>query len=121
MLYDDAHYIRLIGMCNNNNRFEKKNDGYSLAGYMSAYPFFAYPDGSRMRLSQFFILPPFQKQGHGSTSSSSFLVIYVVVTTNNGKKNNCCKPFTKKCESVQMLETSRSRLVPCNNSIDCTV
>ncbi|KAH8090348.1 histone acetyltransferase type B catalytic subunit [Filobasidium floriforme] len=39
---------------------------YHFAGYVSAYPFWCYPDMVRMRLSQFVILPPFQGQGHGS-------------------------------------------------------
>lgn len=34
-------------------------------GYTSLYKFWCWPDSSRIRLSQFVILPPFQKQGHG--------------------------------------------------------
>lgn len=39
---------------------------YHFVGYSSLYPFFYWPDKTRLRLSQFIILPPFQKQGHGS-------------------------------------------------------
>ncbi|KZV91056.1 histone acetyltransferase type B catalytic subunit [Exidia glandulosa HHB12029] len=39
---------------------------YHFVGYSSLYPFFYWPDKVRLRLSQFVILPPFQKQGHGS-------------------------------------------------------
>ena len=34
-------------------------------GYTSLYKFWCWPDSSRIRLSQFVILPPYQKQGHG--------------------------------------------------------
>ncbi|KAA1477089.1 histone acetyltransferase type B catalytic subunit [Dentipellis sp. KUC8613] len=39
---------------------------YHFVGYTSLYPFFYFPDKTRMRLSQFVILPPFQCNGHGS-------------------------------------------------------
>ncbi|ELR24340.1 histone acetyltransferase type b catalytic subunit [Acanthamoeba castellanii str. Neff] len=38
---------------------------YSIVGYATVYPFFSFPDQRRLRISQFLILPPFQKQGHG--------------------------------------------------------
>lgn len=34
-------------------------------GYTSLYKFWCWPDRSRIRLSQFVVLPPYQKQGHG--------------------------------------------------------
>ncbi|KAJ3118243.1 histone acetyltransferase 1 [Phlyctochytrium bullatum] len=40
---------------------------YSVVGYATAYGFFHYPDKKRMRISQFIILPPYQKKGHGAT------------------------------------------------------
>lgn len=43
---------------------------YAVVGYSTCYPFFYYakqPDLRRMRISQFLILPPYQKMGHGST------------------------------------------------------
>ncbi|KAF8744957.1 hypothetical protein AX14_011971 [Amanita brunnescens Koide BX004] len=39
---------------------------YHLAGYSSLYNFYHFPEKVRMRLSQFIILPPYQRQGHGS-------------------------------------------------------
>ncbi|KAI8380970.1 acyl-CoA N-acyltransferase [Radiomyces spectabilis] len=39
---------------------------YHFVGYCTAYPFFCWPDNTRMRISQFLVLPPFQQQGHGS-------------------------------------------------------
>jgi len=50
--------------------FEKVNeDGairYNSVGYVTVYPFYVYPDYLRPRISQFLILRPYQKQGHGS-------------------------------------------------------
>ncbi|KAJ7184360.1 acyl-CoA N-acyltransferase [Mycena filopes] len=39
---------------------------YHFAGYSSLYPFYCFPERVRMRLSQFVILPPYQRSGHGS-------------------------------------------------------
>ena len=47
---------------------------YSVVGFANYYPFFYCPKSlsnlnetmSRVRISQFLILPPFQGQGHGS-------------------------------------------------------
>ncbi|KAI8924065.1 acyl-CoA N-acyltransferase [Entophlyctis helioformis] len=44
---------------------------YRIVGYMSYYPFFHFPDQKRMRISQFIILPPYQKQGHGRSLYTS--------------------------------------------------
>eukprot|EP00096_Caligus_rogercresseyi_P006949 TRINITY_DN2404_c0_g1_i1.p1 TRINITY_DN2404_c0_g1~~TRINITY_DN2404_c0_g1_i1.p1 ORF type:complete len:414 (+),score=147.35 TRINITY_DN2404_c0_g1_i1:75-1316(+) len=39
---------------------------YYMAGYMTIYKYYAYPDKIRPRISQMLILPPFQKQGLGA-------------------------------------------------------
>eukprot|EP00761_Pharyngomonas_kirbyi_P011332 gb/GECH01011357.1/.p1 GENE.gb/GECH01011357.1/~~gb/GECH01011357.1/.p1 ORF type:complete len:402 (+),score=103.67 gb/GECH01011357.1/:1-1206(+) len=39
---------------------------YGLIGFCTLYPFWAYPNNNRLRISQFLIVPSFQKQGHGS-------------------------------------------------------
>lgn len=39
---------------------------YHFVGYTSLYNFWFYPDRTRLRLSQFIILPPYQGQGHGA-------------------------------------------------------
>lgn len=50
--------------------FERRTMGsrttHHFVGYVSAFPFWCYPDSVRMRLSQFVILPPYRRQGHGS-------------------------------------------------------
>ncbi|KAH8100254.1 histone acetyltransferase type B [Cristinia sonorae] len=39
---------------------------YHFVGYSSLYRFYCFPEKTRMRLSQFVILPPYQQEGHGS-------------------------------------------------------
>ncbi|XP_040583195.1 histone acetyltransferase type B catalytic subunit isoform X1 [Lepeophtheirus salmonis] len=39
---------------------------YYIAGYMTIYKYYAYPDKIRPRISQMLILPPYQKQGLGA-------------------------------------------------------
>ncbi|KAF8191454.1 acyl-CoA N-acyltransferase [Mycena galopus ATCC 62051] len=39
---------------------------YHFVGYSSLYPFYCFPEKVRLRLSQFVILPPYQRYGHGS-------------------------------------------------------
>lgn len=37
----------------------------AIIGFCSAYPFLLFPEGVRLRLSQFFVVPPRQRQGVG--------------------------------------------------------
>jgi histone acetyltransferase 1 len=64
--------------------FEKykgeKGFEYAFVGYSSVYPFYAYPENQRLRISQFVIIPPYQKGGHGGKLLSC---IY-----EYGKQNN---------------------------------
>jgi histone acetyltransferase 1 len=39
---------------------------FSIAGFTTTYNFYAYPDKTRLRISQMLVLPPFQRQGHGA-------------------------------------------------------
>ncbi|XP_075240484.1 histone acetyltransferase type B catalytic subunit-like isoform X2 [Convolutriloba macropyga] len=39
---------------------------YCFVGYCTVYLFFCYPDKKRARVSQFLILPPYLRKGHGS-------------------------------------------------------
>ncbi|XP_071826710.1 histone acetyltransferase type B catalytic subunit-like [Apostichopus japonicus] len=41
------------------------NKQYAFVGYATLYRYYAYPDKIRPRISQFLILPPFQRRGHG--------------------------------------------------------
>ncbi|KIJ17147.1 hypothetical protein PAXINDRAFT_73216, partial [Paxillus involutus ATCC 200175] len=59
----------------------KRKDGtatYHFIGYSSLYNFYCFPENVRMRLSQFVILPPYQRQGHGS---ELYKAIYYYVLT----------------------------------------
>ncbi|KAL0089573.1 DNA-binding transcription regulator [Phycomyces blakesleeanus] len=64
--------------------FEKQGQNesavYHFVGYCTAYPFFCWPENIRMRISQFLILPPYQKQGHGN---SLYQTLYCIFTTRN--------------------------------------
>ncbi|WFD27533.1 histone acetyltransferase [Malassezia nana] len=49
--------------------FERVHDGeetWHFVGYTSLYRFWCWPGQTRLRLSQFVILPPYQQQRHGS-------------------------------------------------------
>jgi len=39
---------------------------YAFVGYVTVYNYYAYPERIRPRISQVLVLPPFQRQGHGS-------------------------------------------------------
>ncbi|XP_064644146.1 histone acetyltransferase type B catalytic subunit-like [Lineus longissimus] len=56
--------------------FEKyKSNGnpmFALAGYMTVYRYYAYPERIRPRISQVLVFPPFQRQGHGSRLIQTF-------------------------------------------------
>ncbi|KRZ62883.1 Histone acetyltransferase type B catalytic subunit [Trichinella nativa] len=62
------HYFVLFEKVTNNGRVY-----YASMGYCSVYDFYAYPDGIRSRIGQFFIFPPFQQQGHGAKFLQSVL------------------------------------------------
>ncbi|XP_033732888.1 histone acetyltransferase type B catalytic subunit-like [Pecten maximus] len=48
------------------------NPVYAIAGYMTVYNYYAYPEKVRPRISQVLVLPPFQKQGHGCHMVQTF-------------------------------------------------
>ncbi|XP_032821290.2 histone acetyltransferase type B catalytic subunit isoform X2 [Petromyzon marinus] len=39
---------------------------YAVAGYMTVYSYYAYPDKTRPRISQMLVLPPYQGESHGA-------------------------------------------------------
>jgi histone acetyltransferase 1 len=52
-------------------RYEKykADDGtprHAIVGYSTVYEYYAYPDKKRPRISQFLVLPPFQRRGLGA-------------------------------------------------------
>lgn len=44
----------------------EEGEAFHLVGFTSLYRFWCWPGRTRLRLSQFLILPPFQKQRHGA-------------------------------------------------------
>lgn len=44
---------------------ERIDNNWIIIGYTTLYKFFCYPDRWKLRISQFLILPPYQRQGHG--------------------------------------------------------
>ncbi|KIY48309.1 histone acetyltransferase type B [Fistulina hepatica ATCC 64428] len=52
---------------------------YHFVGYTSLYSFFCYPERVRLRLSQFLITPPYQRNGHGS---ELYRAVYQYVLSN---------------------------------------
>ncbi|PWZ02346.1 histone acetyltransferase type B catalytic subunit [Testicularia cyperi] len=55
-------YEKVKGSSNNTG---KGTSTYHFMGYTTLYKFWCWPDSSRIRLSQFVVLPPYQKSGHG--------------------------------------------------------
>lgn len=47
-------------------RVQDRGESWHFVGYTSLYRFWCWPDQTRLRLSQFVILPPYQQQRHGS-------------------------------------------------------
>lgn len=62
---------------------ETNHTRYAIIGYVTVYPFYAYPDSTRLRVSQFVILPPYQKHGHGSKLLSA---VYTYSQSGNIKE-----------------------------------
>jgi len=54
---------------------------YHFVGYSSLYPFYHFPEKVRLRLSQFVILTPYQRQGHGS---ELYKAIYEYILKHDG-------------------------------------
>eukprot|EP00300_Choanocystis_sp_HF-7_P005677 c14212_g1_i2.p1 GENE.c14212_g1_i2~~c14212_g1_i2.p1 ORF type:complete len:297 (-),score=39.08 c14212_g1_i2:406-1248(-) len=57
--------------------FEKREENgesqYTFIGFATLYKFFAYPQNTRHRISQFLILPPYQGKGHAVKLFSAIL------------------------------------------------
>ena len=66
-------------------RFEEVASGeekrYTSVGYVTWYKFFHYPDHVRPRISQFLVLPPYRRQGHGSNSFPPFSPLVSLMLT----------------------------------------
>ncbi|KAL2913179.1 histone acetyltransferase 1 [Polyrhizophydium stewartii] len=92
--------------------FEKSgvpnHEVYKIVGYLSYYPFYHFPDKRRMRISQFIILPPFQKQGHGralySTMMDRFIADPNVVDVTVEDPNDFFQDMRDRCDVQRLLD-----------------
>ncbi|CUS09871.1 unnamed protein product [Tuber aestivum] len=65
--------------------YEKSATNHTFIGYCTCYRYYLYnsksPDTSRIRISQFLILPPFQHQGHGKNLYNSLITHFLTITS----------------------------------------
>jgi histone acetyltransferase 1 len=77
---------------------ETNQSRYAIIGYTTVYPFYAYPDKLRLRISQFIILPPFQKQGHGSKLLDA---VYTSAQSNESVVEVCVEDPSDQFQSLR--------------------
>ncbi len=58
---------------------ENNEKAYGVIGLATVYEYYAYPDNIRPRISQFLVLPPFQKRG---------LAVHLLTSINKFYENN---------------------------------
>ncbi|KAI8823625.1 histone acetyltransferase type B catalytic subunit [Fimicolochytrium jonesii] len=96
---------------------DKAKPLYSLVGYMSYYPFFYYTpqalDHQRVRISQFVILPQFQRRGHGPKLYEKLYQYFLsqkhIVEITVEDPNEAFQRLRDKRDVIMML---RSRIDP---------
>lgn len=82
---------------------EEGETRYASVGYASVYQYFHYPDKLRPRISQFLILPPFQRKGIGRK------LLETIYTHYQAQENVCDITVEDASEDFQRLR----------NTIDC--
>ena len=60
----------------NGHSVNKEEKIYCFVGYSTVYRYYAYPDRMRPRISQFIILPPFQRRGLGTRLLEAIYLYY---------------------------------------------
>ncbi|ORZ22368.1 acyl-CoA N-acyltransferase [Absidia repens] len=86
--------------------FKREKNGqsctYHFVGYCSAYPFYCWPDKTRMRISQFLILPPYQNMGHGGNLYETIFSIFTqrkdVIEVTVEDPNESFSDMRDKCD-----------------------
>ncbi|CAO3594882.1 unnamed protein product [Absidia cylindrospora] len=86
--------------------FKREKNGesciYHFVGYCSAYPFYCWPDKTRMRISQFLILPPYQNMGHGGNLYETIFKIFTqrkdVIEVTVEDPNESFSDMRDKCD-----------------------
>jgi histone acetyltransferase 1 len=65
----ELYLVYVFGLLHSHHSWERKTvngvPAYAFVGFCTVYDFYAFPTGTRKRISQFFIVPPFQRKGHG--------------------------------------------------------
>ncbi|SAL96284.1 hypothetical protein [Absidia glauca] len=91
---------------------EKAGDSttFDFVGYCSAYPFYCWPDQTRMRISQFLILPPFQNMGHGGNLYETIYKLFVqrndVVEMTVEDPNESFSDMRDKCDLTYLQDSN---------------
>ncbi|KAI8332482.1 acyl-CoA N-acyltransferase [Chlamydoabsidia padenii] len=91
---------------------EKTGDStkYDFVGYCSAYPFYCWPDKTRMRISQFLILPPFQNMGHGGNLYETIYKLFLqrndVVEMTVEDPNESFSDMRDKCDLTYLQDNN---------------
>lgn len=84
-----------------------ENDHYDIVGYTTYYPFFHFPDKLRMRISQFLILPPYQRQGVGKCLYNylydTFLADERVIDITVEDPNDDFQDMRDRCDVMNLL------------------
>lgn len=83
--------------------FEKQKTGsnepqYLFVGYCTLYNFYAYPHHCRPRVSQFLILPPYQRQGH---ATDMLRAVYRSVLSKNHVKDICVEDPSENFQRIR--------------------
>ncbi|KAI8141842.1 acyl-CoA N-acyltransferase [Fennellomyces sp. T-0311] len=97
--------------------FKRQNAGgsdvYHFVGYCTTYPFFYWPEYTRLRISQFLILPPFQKKGHGG---ELYRIIYQTVMARTDVKELTVEDPSE--ELADMRDRNDMRYLSKHNAFD---
>jgi histone acetyltransferase 1 len=98
---DDTKWIFFI-------QYEQLGEKYRMVGYVALYKFFYYPDKWRMRISQFLILPHYQRQGHGMTLYNFCMDYYAtqsdVAEVNVEDPNEAFSDMRDRCDLIRMAQ-----------------
>ncbi|KAL6785843.1 HAT2 [Auxenochlorella protothecoides x Auxenochlorella symbiontica] len=87
----------------------KTPGGQRVAGFATLYSFFGWPDSKRMRLSQVFVLPAFQKRGVGR----ALLAAATVHAQAAGALDMTCEDPTEDLQRLRdRLDVQRARHAP---------
>nr|XP_039264961.1 histone acetyltransferase type B catalytic subunit-like [Styela clava] len=93
--------------------FEKRSGNcgkctYLFVGYCTVYNFYAYPEHIRPRISQFLILPPYQRQGHATEILDAIQKLFL---TRENIRDICVEDPSENFQRIRDF-------IDCRNCID---